>query len=148
MAHNLSQEKLIEYRTAFEFYDKDGDGKITLKELGAILRNLGKNPTQKQIEQMFIEIDSDGNGVIDFYEFVSFINKKMRDLDIEEELKEAFYVFDQDGNKVLTSHELGAIFSNLKGIPSNDIDEMIREADLNNDGYIDYEEFINSMKQK
>ena len=148
MAHNLSQEKLIEYKTAFEFYDKDGDGTITLKELGAILKNLGKNPTQKQLEQMYIEIDSDGNGEIDFYEFVAFINKKMKDLDIEEELKEAFNVFDQDGNKVLTSHELGVIFSNLKGIPGNEIDEIIREADLDNDGYIDYEEFIRAMKHK
>ena len=50
-----------EYRDAFKFFDKDGNGFITTRELGAIMRSLGQNPTEIELQDMVNEVDYDGN---------------------------------------------------------------------------------------
>jgi calmodulin len=145
MEHNLSYEKLMEYRTAFESFIKSKDGQISTKNLGNILRNLGQNPNEKDLNEMILEVDADGSGTIDFGEFIGLIIRKMKDSDMDEEIREAFEVFDKDGNKVITAHELRAVLSGIKGIPEDEIEEMILEADSDNDGQIDLDEFIKLM---
>jgi calmodulin len=145
MEHNLSYEKMMEYRTAFESFIKTKDGQISTKNLGNILRNLGQNLKEKELNEMILEVDADGSGTIDFGEFIGLIIRKMRDSNMDEEIREAFEVFDKDGNKVITAHELRAVLSGIKGIPEDEIEEMILEADSDNDGQIDLEEFIKLM---
>ena len=93
MVENLSEEKITEFRAAFELFDKDRDGKITTKEVGTLMRNLGQNPSEEELKQMIREVDLDGNGTIDFKEFLCLMVKKMKGTDTEEELIEAFKVF-------------------------------------------------------
>ena len=45
MADNLTEEQIAEFKEAFSLFDKDGDGTITTKELGTVMRSLGQNPT-------------------------------------------------------------------------------------------------------
>ena len=86
--------------------DKDGDGTITTKELGTVMRSLGQNPTEAELQDMINEVDADGNGTIDFPEFLTLMARKMKDTDSEEEIKEAFRVFDKDGNGFISAAEL------------------------------------------
>ena len=51
---------LIEFKEAFSLFDKDGDGCITTKELGTVMRNLGQNPTESELQDMINEVDADG----------------------------------------------------------------------------------------
>jgi calmodulin len=149
MVENLTDEKIMEFKAAFELFDKDRNGKITSKELGTVMRGLGQNPTEEELKQMIREVDLDGNGTIDFKEFLCLMVKKMKDTDTEEELLEAFKVFDRDGNGFITSHELRNIMNSLgEGLSPEEIEEMIKEADLDNDGQIDYEEFVKMMMSK
>ena len=87
-------------------FDKDGDGTITTKELGTVMRSLGQNPTEAELQDMINEVDADGNGTIDFPEFLTMMARKMKDTDSEEEIKEAFRVFDKDGNGFISAAEL------------------------------------------
>ena len=149
MVENLTDEKIMEFKAAFELFDKDRNGKITSKELGTVMRGLGQNPTEEELKQMIREVDLDGNGTIDFKEFLCLMVKKMKDTDTEEELLEAFKVFDRAGNGFITSHELRNIMNSLgEGLSPEEIEEMIKEADLDNDGQIDYEEFVKMMMSK
>ena len=61
----------------------------------------------------FGQVDVDGNGTIDFPEFLSLMARKMKDVDSEEELREAFKVFDRDGNGFISAAELRHVMTNL-----------------------------------
>ncbi len=92
---------------------------------------------------MINEVDADGNGTIDFPEFLTMMARKMKDSDSEEEILEAFKVFDKDGNGFISAAELRHIMTNLgEKLTDEEVDEMIREADVDGDGQINYEEFV------
>merc|ERR1712217_169950 len=114
MADQLTEEQIAEFKEAFSLFDKDGDGTITTKELGTVMRSLGQNPTEA-----------------------------------EEELIEAFKVFDRDGNGLISAAELRHVMTNLgEKLTDEEVDEMIREADVDGDGHINYEEFVRMMMAK
>merc|ERR1712107_736095 len=71
-------------------------GTITTNNLGTLMRSLGQSPTDAELQDMINEVDADGNGTIDFPEFLSLQARKMKDTDTEEDLIEAFKVFDRD----------------------------------------------------
>ena len=79
---------------------------ITTKELGTVMHSLGKNPIEAELQDMINEVDADGNAAIDFPEFLNLMERKMKDIDSEEELKEALCVFDKDQNGFIISVEL------------------------------------------
>ena len=91
----------------------DGDGRITLLELGTVMRALGQNPTEAELFDMINEIDADGNGTIDFSEFLTMMSRKVHDSNPEEEMKEAFKVFDKDGNGLISATELRHVMDRL-----------------------------------
>jgi len=72
-----------------------------------------------------------------------------KNMNPEEELKEAFNVFDKDGNGFISASELRHVMTNLgEKLTDKEIDEMIREADVDGDGQISYEEFgVMMMKE-
>uniref|UniRef100_A0AAV1VGM8 Calmodulin n=1 Tax=Peronospora matthiolae TaxID=2874970 RepID=A0AAV1VGM8_9STRA len=146
MADQLTEEQIAEFKEAFSLFDKDGDGTITTKELGTVMRSLGQNPTEAELQDMINEVDADGNGTIDFPEFLTMMARKMKDTDSEEEILEAFKVFDKDGNGFISAAELRHIMTNLgEKLTDEEVDEMIREADIDGDGQINYEEFVKMM---
>jgi calmodulin len=85
-------------------------------------------------------VDADGNGTIDFPEFLTMMARKMKDTDSEEEIREAFRVFDKDGNGFISAAELRHVMTNLgEKLTDEEVDEMIREADIDGDGQVNYE---------
>jgi len=134
MADQLTEEQIAEFKEAFSLFDKDGDGTITTKELGTVMRSLGQNPTEAELQDMINEVDADGNGSIDFPEFLSLTARKMKDTDTEEELIDAFRVFDLDGSGFITADALRHVMTNLgEKLTDEEIDEMVREADIGGD---------------
>uniref|UniRef100_A0A0N5B0L4 Calmodulin n=1 Tax=Syphacia muris TaxID=451379 RepID=A0A0N5B0L4_9BILA len=139
----LASILFAEFKEAFSLFDKDGDGTITTKELGTVMRSLGQNPTEAELQDMINEVDADGNGTIDFPEFLTMMARKMKDTDSEEEIREAFRVFDKDGNGFISAAELRHVMTNLgEKLTDEEVDEMIREADIDGDGQVNYEGYF------
>lgn len=73
----LSEEEIEEIREAFNLFDTDGSGTIDPKELKAAMQSLGFEAKNQTIYQMIADIDKDGNGSIDFDEFLDMMTAKM-----------------------------------------------------------------------
>ncbi|XP_048357589.1 calmodulin-A-like [Sphaerodactylus townsendi] len=149
MARRLTEDQLAEFKEAFSLFDKDGDGAITTKDLGTVMRSLGHNPTEAELRAMIHDIDTNGNGTVDFPEFLALMAKRVRETDSEEEIRDAFRVFDKDGNGYICAAELRHVMTNLgEKLTEEEVDEMIKEADMDGDGRVNYEEFVRVMLEK
>ncbi|BFG03534.1 neo-calmodulin [Drosophila madeirensis] len=143
---DLSEEERQIIEDAFAIMDREQDGSVTSKELAIIMRALGRQPTDNQLQAMINEVDSDGNGSIEMAEFSNMILRKMHDTNHEDELRDAFRVFDKENNGYITSAELKVVLTALGlKLPDDEIEEMIREYDIDQDGHLDFEEFVNMM---
>ncbi|CAH3036246.1 unnamed protein product [Porites lobata] len=135
------------YKDAFSLFDRDQNGIITTRELGAIMRSLGFNPTEEELQTMINEVDYDGNGVIDFPEFVKLMEDQKKPDEREADMMLAFRVFDADNKGYIESAELRYIILNMdKRIPRDELDELIAIADLERDRKISYQEFLDLVE--
>ncbi|XP_072376559.1 calmodulin-alpha-like isoform X2 [Diabrotica undecimpunctata] len=147
--YGLSEDQVAEFKEAFMLFDKDEDGTITMAELGVVMRSLGQRPTETELRDMVNEVDQDGNGTIEFNEFLQMMSKKMKDADGEEELKEAFRVFDKNNDGLISSNELRHVMTSLgERLSEEEVNDMIKEADLDGDGQVNYEEFVTILTSK
>ncbi|CAL0302226.1 unnamed protein product [Lupinus luteus] len=115
----IREEQIGEFLEAFYLFDKDGDGFISIEELGNAMRSVDENPTIEELQIMMKEGDMDGKGTMEFGEFLNLMAIKMK----------LMFVMRSIGVKV-TEEELGL---------------MMNEADLDGDGLIDYQEFVRMM---
>ena len=142
----LTREQISEFKEVFSMFDKDKDGTISAKDLLKVMRSLGQNPSEAEVQNMINDIDVDGSGNIDFKEFLIMMAKKMKDNNEEDELIEAFKVFDKDGNGFISAAELRHVMTNLGAkLTDDDVDEIIRKVDTNGDGQVNYQEFVTMM---
>ena len=88
----LDQIQTAEFRQAFDEFDKDGSGAISSKELLYVMRAMGQNPTEEELNTMIMEVDLDGNGTIEFAEFLEMMKQKANEVDQEEELRFEIFV--------------------------------------------------------
>ena len=143
---NLTADQKNECSEVFDFYDKDRDGYIKTSEIGDLLRALGANPSETELEEMSRKVNSDK---CDFNNLFNFYAEKMQSPDKEEDLVEAFKIFDKDGTFKISAQELRHVMTTLgERLSEEEADEMIREADCDGDGYIDYQEFVKVMMTK
>ncbi|KAJ8264770.1 hypothetical protein GJAV_G00154970 [Gymnothorax javanicus] len=114
MACQLTERQIAGFKQAFSQFDKDGSGTITTKELGTVMRSLGHNPTEAQLQAMISKADTSGNGTVDFPEFLNMVGMMRQDRDAQ--LREAFKALDKDGSGYISVAEVQAVMCKM-GIP-------------------------------
>ncbi|XP_023541682.1 calcium-dependent protein kinase 10-like [Cucurbita pepo subsp. pepo] len=129
----------------FKMIDTDNSGQITFEELKAGLKKFGANLKESEIYDLMQAADIDNNGTIDYGEFVA-ATLHLNKIEKEDHLLAAFSYFDKDGSGFITHDELQQACKEF-GIEDLQMEEMMREVDQNNDGSIDYNEFV-AMMQK
>ncbi|XP_006471666.2 calmodulin-like protein 8 isoform X2 [Citrus sinensis] len=146
MGDVLPEDQIAEFQEAFCMLDGDGDGCITIEELAVAIKSLDQNPTEEELRNMISEVDVNGNGTIEFGEFLNLMARKMKENEAQEELKEAFKVFDKDQDGYISPNELRHVMMNIgEKVTDEELEQMVREADLDGDGQINYEEFARMM---
>ncbi|XP_052199629.1 probable calcium-binding protein CML16 [Diospyros lotus] len=144
----LQSNQLKQLKDIFMRFDMDSDGSLTHLELAALLRSLGLKPTGDQIYVLLANMDSNGNGSIEFDELVEAILPDMSEevLINQEQLMEVFRSFDRDGNGYITAAELAGQMAKMgHPLTYRELSEMMRDADTNGDGVISFNEFANIL---
>ncbi|KAL3352568.1 hypothetical protein AABB24_020521 [Solanum stoloniferum] len=145
IAENLSADEILGLKSMFHNIDTDNSGTITYEELKSGLARLGSKLTEAEVKQLMEAADVDGNGSIDYIEFITATMHKHR-LERDENLYKAFQYFDKDGSGFITRDELETSMEEHGiGDPAS-IREIISEVDADNDGRINYEEFCTMMR--
>ncbi|MBA0708792.1 hypothetical protein Golax_023884 [Gossypium laxum] len=135
MADTLTDDQVAEFREVFCLIDKDSDGFISMEELASVIQTLDDASPIKEDQNMMMMMmvinkadDIERKGKIDFEDFVIIMARKMQE-NVVDELKEAFKVFDRDQDGFISANE------------------MIREADLDGDGVVSFDEFARMMME-
>ena len=143
---DIPEDKIAEYKEAFDMFDKDGSGTIDVGEIVKIMKNFGYPIKKSEAQRMISEIDDNGDGELDFEEFVTLMEKQTNYIDqTEEELVlAAFKSFDKDHDGKITNYEFRYILSQLGDMfTEEECDTLFKECDLDNDGILVYQDFIN-----
>ena len=146
MAEGFSDSQIAELRESFSRFDQNGDGSISREELKIIMKDLGQNLSDRELNRMIEEVDKNNSGTIEFPEFLAMIKGKIQAVDISKEIEEAFRLFDtkNDGHVNVSElrHAMKLFGTNLS---DEQVEEMIQKADHHKTGAIDYKEFIKRM---
>ncbi|MED6216178.1 Calcium-dependent protein kinase 33 [Stylosanthes scabra] len=145
IAENLSEEEIQGLKAMFTNIDTDNSGSITYEELRAGLQRLGSKLTEAEVRQLMDAADVDGNGSIDYIEFITATMHRHR-LERDEHLYKAFQYFDKDNSGFITRDELESAMKEYGMGDEATIREIISEVDTDNDGRINYEEFVAMMR--
>ncbi|KAL5701368.1 non-specific serine/threonine protein kinase [Ranunculus cassubicifolius] len=145
IAENLNEEEIKGLKTMFTNMDTDKSATITYEELKTGLTRLGSKLTEAEVKQLMDAADVDGNGTIDYIEFITATMHRHR-LERDEHLFKAFQYFDKDRSGFITRDELKTAMMEHGMGDEESIRDIISEVDTDNDGRINYEEFCAMMR--
>uniref|UniRef100_A0A8C0GZD2 EF-hand domain-containing protein n=1 Tax=Chelonoidis abingdonii TaxID=106734 RepID=A0A8C0GZD2_CHEAB len=123
------------FKEVFSLFDTNGNGVITAKELVAVMWSFGQNPAE-------------ADGTIDVLEFLTMKARQMKDSAHEEDTREAFGVLDKDVSDYITTAKLHHVMTNFGETVADEVDEIIREADIDDDGQVNGEQLVQMMTAK
>merc|ERR1712176_1449204 len=134
-----------------DLFDTDGTGTIEAKELKVALRALGFEPKKEELKKLVSDLDKSssqsGQGNLDFNEFLEIMTAKMSEKDSKEQIQKAFQLFKGPSGKIsfedlkAGAKELGEMMSD------EELQEMIREADKDEDNEVSEEEFMRIIRK-
>ena len=146
---DLSAEEVKEIKQAFDIFDNDGSGIMDPSELKDAFINLGFTGQGKFVYQILAELDEDQSGGIEFPEFLKLATAKLSDKDSREDVMKVFNAFDVNRAGKFTSLELKKVAKDIgEDVTDEEIESMLQRADLDDDGFVTFEDFYNIMTHK
>ncbi|KAK7400971.1 hypothetical protein VNO78_12280 [Psophocarpus tetragonolobus] len=142
----LSEEEIMGLKEMFKGMDTDNSGTITIEELKQGLAKQGTKLSEQEVKQLMEAADADGNGTIDYDEFIT-ATMQMNRMNREDHLYTAFQYFDKDNSGFITTEELEQALREFNMRDGRDIKEILQEVDSDNDGRINYDEFVAMMRK-
>ncbi|KAK7448189.1 hypothetical protein Landi51_06419 [Colletotrichum acutatum] len=156
--YGLTEEQYKDYKQVFSIFLIQLTrvaylGAINAEEFQIAMKSLGLNPSIQEVNELIAEVDPNNDGGIDFEEFLQLMSEapapSSKDSDTNTELVAAFKVFDKDNSGSVSPSELRQVLLSLgQRATDEEIEEMIRGADLDGNGSIDYQEFVQLMAPK
>ena len=151
----LKKDDVQKMKNEFQELDADGDGRITVEELGKVLRSMRVKlkVSEDEIKQVLADIDQDGDGTVCMEEYFSNMkdatNRNLihRALVQRSKVRKKFQACDKDGSGYVTAEEIMDVFEELSDgeLTIDEFEKILKECNTDSDGKIDYEEFVSMM---
>jgi calcium-dependent protein kinase len=151
VAQQIPEKEVQHLRNLFVKIDKNGNGTLSLEEFtnafGEFQQKIGikQKLSNEEIEKLFKAIDANNNGVIDYSEFVAIFAEHYI-FKTEKYLRMAFEKFDLDKNGKINAMELRNILGGGSIVSLDKVEKIIKQADINGDGELDYNEVLKYIK--
>ncbi|KAF8324132.1 EF-hand [Clavulina sp. PMI_390] len=146
---SISAAQREEIKEAFELFDTDGDGALDYHEVKVAMRALGFDMKKPEVLKLIRENSEDDRGVMTYAAFTAVMEQKIKERDPGEEIRRAFHLFAGEGGRKITFESLQAVANELgENLGAAELQAMIDEFDLDNDGAIDEAEFFKIMTEE
>ena len=127
----LSVDEIVEIKKAFDIFDTDQSGAISVQELLKAMTNLGFDSKNPSIFNMISDMDEDGSGEIEFDEFLDMMTARISEHNTKEDLERIFKLFDEDRTNEISFANLKKVAEELgEQISEEELREIIKRADL------------------
>uniref|UniRef100_A0A8B9QFR5 Lysophosphatidylcholine acyltransferase 2 n=1 Tax=Apteryx owenii TaxID=8824 RepID=A0A8B9QFR5_APTOW len=112
-------------------------GRIGIEEFAEYL----KLPISDVLKELFLLFDRNGDGTIDFREYVIGLSILCNPANTEETIQMAFKLFDMDDDGTISEDECACIIQSALGVPELDVSKLFKEIDADETGQLSYDEF-------
>ena len=140
---DIREEKVAEYKEAFDMFDRNKKGTVSIGDLTKIMKNFGYPMSKEEAKSMISNVDASGDGEVDFEEFVMLMEKQVHNLG-DDPVVNAFRDFDKNDDGKITNHEFRYILTHVgeNRFSDEDVDGLFRDCDLKEDDDLAYEDFV------
>eukprot|EP01137_Pigoraptor_chileana_P015474 Opistho-2@71444 len=139
----FDQNQISEFKEAFNMIDQDHDGFISKEDLSDMLASFGRQPTEKEIDEMMNEAP----GTINFTMFLTLFGEKLNGTDPEDVIRNAFGCFDQGGTGLVNVEQLRELLTTMGDrLTEDEFDDMLRGAPVDSKDNFNYVEFTRVLK--
>ncbi|XP_055757037.1 calcium-binding protein 2-like [Salvelinus fontinalis] len=144
----LAQAELDELDFAFKEFDYDCDGYLNYKDVAECMRTMGYMPTEMELLEIVQQIKMRMGGLMDFDDFCELMGPRIMGETVDmlglKELRSAFSQFDQDCDGKISQDEMKEAVKCFLGekLKKGELEDILKEIDINGDGSIDFDEFV------
>lgn len=145
----LTEDEILEIKEAFDLFDSDQSGSIDINELKNSMISLGFQAKNATIYQMIADLDEDGNGQLDFPEFLNMMTARLSEKDSKADIEKVYKLFEEPEAGKITLKSLKAVAKELgEEMSEAELNEILERADLDKNGLVDLADFYTIMTKK
>ena len=142
----LSADEVQEVKDAFDLFDSDSSGAVSVNELVEAMQSLGLEQKNEAVFNMIKEIDTDGSGELEFQEFLEMMTARLTNKTPRADIERVFKLFDNDRTGEISLDNLKRVASELgEEVSNEELQEMVQRNDVDKDGAWTLDDFYAVM---
>jgi len=142
----LSADEVQEVKDAFDLFDSDNSGAVSVQELVEAMQSLGLDQKNDAVFNMIKEIDTDGSGELEFAEWLEMMTARLTNKTPKADIEKVFKLFDNDRTGEISLDNLKRVANDLgEEVSNEELQEMVQRNDVDKDGAWTLDDFYAVM---
>ncbi|KAG0291918.1 hypothetical protein BGZ98_002816 [Dissophora globulifera] len=145
---SVNEDQIKALKDAFNLFDRKGSGNISSSSIGDLLRSVGQNPTQAEIQELVAQADPSGSNIVSFDALskIALRPDGYKPAGTVPELVDGFKAFDPENTGSISATELRHVLTTMGEVLSTEeLDAFLASAKIDKDGQVNYESFVRDL---